>query len=249
MTASLSAPSTVELSLEDAAARLGLTAEAVRKRAARGQLPSRHEGRRLLILLPAAAAAVTSTGVAPALSDQVSADSVEAAQAALRHAEAALADIHARLSAGDLVTPDAFAQAESVVRFAQARLAAAERAEAARRADERARAHERARARATAELTAAGRALSEAQATLESALALFVAASRAYDTCYSEHWTRAGAGALPGAAHEVGTRHLSLDGRTYRPAQPQRTIGELAVALFREHYGARYQVDLNQPPD
>ena len=42
----------MELSLEEAARRLGLTPEAVRKRAARGSLASRRDGRRLLIILP-----------------------------------------------------------------------------------------------------------------------------------------------------------------------------------------------------
>jgi hypothetical protein len=42
----------MEATLEEAARRLGCSTEAVRKRAARGTLPSRHDGRRLVIILP-----------------------------------------------------------------------------------------------------------------------------------------------------------------------------------------------------
>ena len=42
----------MEVTLAEAAHRLGCTVDAARKRAARGTLPSRHDGRRLLIILP-----------------------------------------------------------------------------------------------------------------------------------------------------------------------------------------------------
>lgn len=42
----------MELTLEEAARRLGLSPEAVRKRAARGTIASRRDGRRVVIILP-----------------------------------------------------------------------------------------------------------------------------------------------------------------------------------------------------
>ena len=74
---STAAPAPLEVSLEEAARRLGTTSEAVRKRAARGQVPSRHDGRRLLITLPADTTAenteIDTYGLTPApLSGQAS---------------------------------------------------------------------------------------------------------------------------------------------------------------------------------
>ncbi len=162
----------------------------------------------------------------------------------MAEAEAALADLRARMVAGDeTVTPADFTRARAAVEFAQARQAAEEEAERRRAEQDRRERQEAARARLealdTKEVDAARRRL---DAALDGYVAAVAEAWRELDDLGAE---------LSAAGLDVQNTPTGLHacGVTVRRAPLQMAIHTAVAEAIKRHLGNRHRLDLNSPPD
>ncbi len=159
-------------------------------------------------------------------------------------AEAALADLRARMVAGDqTVTPADFTRARAAVDFAKARQAAEEEAARQREERERRERQEAAKARLEALDTAKPeRARQRLDAALDGYVAAVAEAWRELDDLGAE---------LSAAGLDVQNTPTGLHacGRTVRRAPLQMAIHTAAAAAVKRHLGGRHRLDLNSPPD
>ena len=160
-----------------------------------------------------------------------------------------VAEVEARLRAGEDVSPDELLRAEVTERLARMKAE-----QAARAADERAEAERLARIaafRASLPSRFDPAPLERARAKLAAAVDAFVCACRAYDDAQEAAVEELrGLGPLPDGLAVDAPRYgwITDGGREHGPSRPQVALAGIATEALRRHFPRR-QIRLDNPQD